>query len=136
MKNMHTKDSDKRYQCDQCGKESLDMDKIRGHHISVHLKARPYECRFGCGAASSDKGNLRKHQELKHGEEEITEESEEDEAVDSEDIYGEMEARRAKQLLNGHMNDEHAHIQVKCDKCDKTFGLSSSFIITKLTTTI
>lgn len=67
MKNMHTKDSDKRYQCDQCGKGFLDMDKLRGHHISVHLKARPYVCRFGCGAASSDKGNRKKHEVTKHG---------------------------------------------------------------------
>ena len=30
-------------------------------------------------------------------------------------------SRRAKQLLNGHMNDEHAKIKLKCDQCEKTF---------------
>ena len=29
--------------------------------------------------------------------------------------------RRAKQILNGHMNDEHGQVKLKCDECDKTF---------------
>ena len=35
--------------------------------MSVHDKARPFLCRFGCGAATSDKGNRKKHEVTKHG---------------------------------------------------------------------
>ena len=31
------------------------------------MKERPFVCRFGCGAASSDKGNRKKHEITKHG---------------------------------------------------------------------
>ena len=29
--------------------------------------------------------------------------------------------RRAQQQLNGHMNEEHAHLKLKCNTCEKTF---------------
>ena len=40
--------------------------KFESHKMSVHTKARPFVCRFGCGAASSDKGNRKKHEITKH----------------------------------------------------------------------
>jgi len=67
MRTKHTKDSDKKYQCDQCVKGFLELAKLEGHKLSVHIKARPYVCRFGCGAATSDKGNRKKHEVSKHG---------------------------------------------------------------------
>ena len=46
--------------------------------MSVHDKARPFLCRFGCGAATSDKGNRKKHEVTKHGKsfEEVNNEEE------------------------------------------------------------
>ena len=67
MKTMHTKDSDKKYQCDECGKGFVELGKYESHKMSVHAKARPFVCRYGCGAASSDKGNRKKHEISKHG---------------------------------------------------------------------
>ena len=29
--------------------------------------------------------------------------------------------RRAQQILNSHMNDEHAEVKFKCDQCDRSF---------------
>jgi len=67
MKTMHTQDKDKKYQCDQCGKGFPEMGKLEIHKMSVHINARPYECRYGCGAACNDKGNRKKHEVTKHG---------------------------------------------------------------------
>jgi len=67
MKTMHAKDSDKKYQCDECGKGFVQISKLEGHKMSVHIKARPFVCRFGCGAATNDKGNRKKHEITKHG---------------------------------------------------------------------
>ena len=67
MKTMHTKDSEKKYQCDECGKGFVELGKYEAHKMSVHMKERPFVCRFGCGAASSDKGNRKKHEITKHG---------------------------------------------------------------------
>jgi len=68
LKTMHTKDSDKKYQCDLCGKGFVEMRSLEKHKMSVHIKARPYACRFGCGAASNDKGNRKKHEISQHGQ--------------------------------------------------------------------
>ena len=78
MKTMHTKDSDKKYQCDECGKGFVEQGKYESHKMSVHDKARPFLCRFGCGAATSDKGNRKKHEVTKHGKafEEVNNEEE------------------------------------------------------------
>ena len=57
MRTMHTKDSEKKYPCDLCEKGFAELGKLEIHKMSVHIKARPYVCRFGCGAATNDKGN-------------------------------------------------------------------------------
>ena len=62
MKTMHTKDSEKKYQCEMCGKGFAAVDKLQNHKMCVHIKARPFECRYGCGAATNDKGNRKKHE--------------------------------------------------------------------------
>ena len=67
MKTMHTKDSEKKYQCEMCGKGFAAVDKYQSHKMSVHIKARPFVCRYGCGAATNDKGNRKKHEITKHG---------------------------------------------------------------------
>lgn len=67
MKTMHTKDSEKKYQCELCEKGFAAADKLQSHRMSAHIKARPFECRYGCGAATNDKGNRKKHEISKHG---------------------------------------------------------------------
>ena len=35
--------------------------------MNVHIKARPYTCRYGCGAAYNDSSNRGHHERKKHG---------------------------------------------------------------------
>ena len=35
--------------------------------MNVHIKARPYACRYGCGAAYNDSSNRGHHERKKHG---------------------------------------------------------------------
>ena len=67
-KNMHTENSDKKYQCEQCGKGFIEKGKLEIHMRSAHVKNRPYTCRYKCGAASNEKGNRKKHEISKHGQ--------------------------------------------------------------------
>ena len=66
-KNMHTNDCDKKYNCDQCEKGFVEKGKLEIHVTSVHSRNRPFVCRYQCGAATSDKGNRKKHELAIHG---------------------------------------------------------------------
>ena len=67
-KTMHTNDSDKKYKCDHCTKGFVEKGKLEIHMTSVHIKNRPFVCRYECGAASNEKGNRKKHEIAKHGQ--------------------------------------------------------------------
>ena len=64
----HTANDDKKYKCNQCGKGFVERQKLNIHMNSVHTKETKYECRYNCGAASSEKGNRKKHEIQKHGQ--------------------------------------------------------------------
>ena len=68
-KNMHTDDATKKYQCEICAKGFIEKGKLEIHMTSVHVKNRPYVCRYNCGVASNEKGNRKKHEISKHGQE-------------------------------------------------------------------
>ena len=38
--------------------------KLETHVMSVHTKAKPYVCRYGCGSAWSDTSNRIKHERV------------------------------------------------------------------------
>ena len=67
IKTAHTSDSEKKYQCDECDKGFVDMYTMEGHKRNVHIRDRPFVCRYMCGIASNDKGNRKKHEIAKHG---------------------------------------------------------------------
>jgi len=67
IKTMHTEDRDKKHPCDECGKGFYEITALKSHQMSVHIKARPFPCRFGCGASSNIAGNRNKHEINKHG---------------------------------------------------------------------
>lgn len=67
MKTMHTEDRLKKHPCDECGKGFGEITALKSHQMSVHIKARPFPCRFGCGASSNIAGNRNKHEINKHG---------------------------------------------------------------------
>ena len=67
LRTIHTSESDKKYQCDQCGKGFIDKTRLSTHKLSVHTDKKPFPCRFKCGYACSDAGNRNKHEKSKHG---------------------------------------------------------------------
>ena len=46
LESMHQADSDMSYRCDLCGKGFPTSQKLRDHNMNVHLKLRPYTCRY------------------------------------------------------------------------------------------
>ena len=61
--NWHTSDKDKKYKCDDCGKGFAYESTLRSHKMSVHIKSRPYKCRYGCAFAYNDNSNRNAHEE-------------------------------------------------------------------------
>jgi ribosomal protein L37AE/L43A len=64
---MHQKDEDKPHRCEDCGKGFVGSNALKTHKMNVHIKARPYACRYGCGAAYNDSSNRGHHERKKHG---------------------------------------------------------------------
>jgi hypothetical protein len=67
MDTMHVDDSDMKTRCAACGKGFSSDQKLRGHNMSVHLKLRPYKCRYGCEQAFNDSSNRGQHERRAHG---------------------------------------------------------------------
>ena len=64
----HIAEEDKPLQCDQCEKRFLEKQKLASHRMSMHVKARPYSCRYGCGGMDyNDRSNRDAHERKKHG---------------------------------------------------------------------
>ena len=64
---LHTVDREKPYQCDKCDKGFIGSQQLRNHQVSVHLKSRPYKCRYECGMDYNDPSNMSQHEKRKHG---------------------------------------------------------------------
>ena len=60
---VHTPDEMKKFQCQDCGKGFNSALKVEKHRMNVHLKLRPYNCRFGCNVSYNDTSN-RNQQDL------------------------------------------------------------------------
>jgi len=67
MKRMHASDEDKRYRCNVCGKGFVESQALNNHQMNVHLKLRPYKCRYGCTFAYNDSSNRNAHERKTHG---------------------------------------------------------------------
>merc|ERR1712079_567590 len=46
MKQVHTPDDQQPHQCQDCGKGFIDKLNLKNHRMNVHLKLRPYNCRY------------------------------------------------------------------------------------------
>ena len=71
MNNTHTDDSEKRFRCESCGKGFIDNSNLKSHMINVHIKSRPYRCRYaGCEniPGYNDVSNRNSHEKQKHGD--------------------------------------------------------------------
>jgi len=67
MLRLHTKDEDKPHRCSDCGKGFDSALSLESHRMSVHLKLRPYKCRYGCAFAYNDNSNRNAHEKKTHG---------------------------------------------------------------------
>lgn len=67
MRNFHQ--GVKNFQCDKCEKGFVSKSLLEKHNMSVHIKSRPYGCRYGSGCTMSynDVSNRNSHEKKKHG---------------------------------------------------------------------
>ena len=68
MQEMHIDDSEKRYQCQDCGKGFMDKQRLTDHRMNMHIKSQPHKCRYGCENRYNDKSNRNAHERRRHGE--------------------------------------------------------------------
>ena len=66
METLHRNDSEKRFQCDQCSKGFWHTGQLRNHKMNIHLKLKPYSCRFECGQSYNDRSNRNQHEKRAH----------------------------------------------------------------------
>ena len=67
LNTVHKTDSEKKYQCQDCGKGFYDRSKLESHRMSIHIKSRPHRCRYGCDIGYNDVSNRNSHEKKKHG---------------------------------------------------------------------
>jgi hypothetical protein len=67
MQSMHTPDSEKRFQCKDCGKGFMSQITLDSHRMNIHLKTQPYQCRYGCDNRYNDISNRSAHERRRHG---------------------------------------------------------------------
>ena len=67
IKTVHAKDEDKKFQCQDCGKGFISRSELKSHQMNVHLKLRPYACRYGCDISYNDSSNRNSHERKTHG---------------------------------------------------------------------
>ena len=63
----HTEDGLKKYQCQDCEKGFISLGALEKHRMNVHLKLRPFQCRYGCDFGYNDISNRNAHEKKKHG---------------------------------------------------------------------
>ena len=64
---VHTPDEMKKYQCQDCGKGFTFQNKLEVNRMNIHLKLRPYKCRYGCDISYNDTSNRNHHEKKTHG---------------------------------------------------------------------
>merc|ERR1712126_319616 len=67
IESVHTPDEMKKFQCQDCGKGFISALKVEKHRMNVHLKLRPYNCRYGCNVSYNDTSNRNQHEKKTHG---------------------------------------------------------------------
>jgi len=67
IRTVHTQDAEKKYKCQDCGKGFVDVRTMKIHQMNIHLKLRPYSCRYGCDISYNDLSNRNSHEKKKHG---------------------------------------------------------------------
>ena len=65
----HTENSTLKRKCEHCGKGFVDKNQLKSHEMNVHIKARPFRCRYKCenDIGYNDLSNRNSHEKKKHG---------------------------------------------------------------------
>ena len=71
MATMHTKNENKKFHCQICGKGFPVKSRLT-EHLAIHSDIKPYSCRFNCGLAFANSGNRNKHEQTHDEGSEIT----------------------------------------------------------------
>jgi len=64
---MHVPDGERPHQCPHCDRGFGLRGELVAHMNVVHLKSRPYPCRYGCGEAFNHYATRGDHEKSKHG---------------------------------------------------------------------
>ena len=67
MKEAHMSNDEKKHKCPECGKGFYQTTKLAQHRNNVHLRNRPFHCRYGCDIRYNDSSNRNSHERKKHG---------------------------------------------------------------------
>ena len=68
MELMHTSKDEMKSQCEDCDKSFPYKYMLDKHRMNVHLKTRPYTCRYGCELSYNDSSNRNAHERRRHGQ--------------------------------------------------------------------
>ena len=63
----HTPDHMKKFQCQDCGRGFIAINNLETHRMNMHLKLKPYNCRYGCDLSYNDISNRNAHEKRRHG---------------------------------------------------------------------
>ena len=65
----HTDNSTLKVRCENCGKGFKDNGTLKSHEMNVHIKTRPFRCRYSCqnDIGYNDLSNRNSHEKKKHG---------------------------------------------------------------------
>ena len=67
IRNHHNENTDKKFFCNVCEKGFMERIAFNAHTINVHIKSRPFGCRYGCEVKYNDTSNRNSHEKKKHG---------------------------------------------------------------------
>ena len=65
----HTDNSMLKFKCETCGRGFKDTPSLKSHEMSLHIKTRPFKCRYKCpnDIGYNDLSNRNSHEKKKHG---------------------------------------------------------------------
>ena len=65
----HTDNSMLKVKCETCGRGFKDTPSLKSHEMSLHIKTRPFKCRYKCpnDIGYNDLSNRNSHEKKKHG---------------------------------------------------------------------
>ena len=109
------------YTCEHCSKAFYDVGSLRQHVKSKHEKSSGISCEV-CGKEFSTSNHVKNHKNAVHGMVRIINDSEE-----PCQICGDTSFQTSVELYKHILTEHQTAVEIKCDKCDKTFHRLKQF---------